>query len=271
MLGDVNINLLSEDNDKVNTYLNSYLAYNFIPCITLPTRITDHSISLIDHIFIKMPKKLIQNKCSSGNLILDISDHLPNFSFLDIKTKSIKDRPIIMLFTDNRIKLFKESLNTENALIENSDLTDVDTAYNTLSNNYFNLFNRYFPYIKQSRKSFKDKPFITKGIKVSIKYKNNLFKKYLDNPTDVNETAWKTFRNKTNAIIKKVQENYYKNIINSHSNDSKNLWKTFGNILNKNKQSHKNIVNINTNNSIIDNKQVISETFNDFFCNIGRN
>ena len=204
-------------------------------------------------------------------MILDISDHLPIFSFLDIKTKSIKDRPFIRLFTDNRIKLFKESLNTENALIENSDLTDVDAAYNTLSNNYFNLFNRYFPYIKQSRKSFKDKPFITKGIKVSIKYKNKLFKKYLDNPTDVNETAWKTFRNKTNAIIKKVQENYYKNIINSHSNDSKNLWKTFGNILNKNKQSHKNIVNINTNNSIIDNKQVISETFNDFFCNIGIN
>ena len=70
VLGDVNINLLSEDNDKVNTYLNNYLTKNFIPCITLPTRITDHSISLIDHIFIKMPKKLIQNKCSSGNLNL---------------------------------------------------------------------------------------------------------------------------------------------------------------------------------------------------------
>ena len=56
VLGDVNINLLSEDNDKVNTYLNNYLTKNFIPCITLPTRITDHSISLIDHIFIKMPK-----------------------------------------------------------------------------------------------------------------------------------------------------------------------------------------------------------------------
>ena len=53
----------------------------------------------------------------------------------------------------------------------------------------------------------------------------------MDNPNDVNEAAWKSFRNKTNAIIKKVQENYYKNIINSHSNDSKNLWKTFGNIL----------------------------------------
>ena len=128
VLGDVNINLLSENNDKVNTYLNNYLTKNFIPCITLPTRITDHSISLIDHIFIKTPNKLLQNRCSSGNLILDVSDHLPNFSFIDIKTKSIKDRPFIRLFTDKRIESFKENLDNEAALIDHSDLNDVDMS-----------------------------------------------------------------------------------------------------------------------------------------------
>ena len=121
--------MLSENNDKITNYLNNFLANNFIPCITIPTRITDHSISLIDHIFIKTPKKLLKNKCASGSLILDISDHLPIFSFLDIKTKSIKDRPYIRLFTDKRIKLFKESLHLENVLIEDNELTDVDISY----------------------------------------------------------------------------------------------------------------------------------------------
>ena len=65
---------------------------------------------------------MIQNKCSSGIFFVDISDHLPNFSFLDIQTKSIKDRPFTRLFTDNKIKLFKEGLITENVLIEDSDL-----------------------------------------------------------------------------------------------------------------------------------------------------
>ena len=271
VFGDVNINLLSENNEKVNTYLNNYLTNNFIPCITLPTRITDHSISLIDHIFVKTPKKLIQNKCSSGNLILDISDHLPNFSFIDIKTPSIKDRPFIRLFTEKRIELFLNNLDSENALIEDSDLTDIDSSYSIFSTNYFNLFNRYFPYIKQSRKSFKDKPFITKGIKVSIKYKNKLFKKYRDNPTDANEAAWKRFRNKTNSLIKTVQENYYKKLINSNNNSSKQFWKTFGNILNKNKKHHKRIVNLNIDNTIINDNQKITESFNDFFCQIGTN
>ena len=161
---------------------------------------------------------------------------MPNFSFIDIKTPSIKDRPFIRLFTERRIELFMNNLDSENALIEDSDLTDIDSSYSIFSTNYFNLFNRYFPYIKQSRKSFKDKPFITKGIKVSIKYKNKLFRKYRDNPTDVNEAAWKRFRNKTNSLIKTLQENYYKKLINSNNNNSKQFWKTFGNILNKNKK-----------------------------------
>ena len=53
VLGDININLLSDANEKVDDYLNNFLSNNFIPCITLPTRIRNHSVSLIDHIFIK--------------------------------------------------------------------------------------------------------------------------------------------------------------------------------------------------------------------------
>ena len=98
----MNINLLEVDDAKANNYLNNYLEYNFIPCITLPIRITHHSATLLDHIFIKSPKKLIQNKCSSGNLITDISDHLSNFSIMDIKTQSIKDRPFVRLITPKK-------------------------------------------------------------------------------------------------------------------------------------------------------------------------
>ena len=90
ILGDININLLLESDEKVETYLNNYLEKSFIPCITLPTRIRDHSATLIDHIFLKCPRKLLQNKCSSGNLIFDVSDHLPNFMLFIINVPSIK-------------------------------------------------------------------------------------------------------------------------------------------------------------------------------------
>ena len=104
LLGDININLLTEEDDKTQSYLNNLLEKSFVPCITLPTRIRNYSATLIDHIFLKCPRKLLQNKVSSGNLIFDVSDHLPNFLFFNINVPSIKDRPFIWLYTEKKEK-----------------------------------------------------------------------------------------------------------------------------------------------------------------------
>ena len=136
---------------------------------------------------------MIQNKCSSGNLATDLSDHLSNFTILDIKAPSIKDRPFIRLFSQNNIDKFNDSKNSEQPLISPGELTETESSFNILSSNYSNLFDKYFPYIRMSRKEFKSKPHITKGIKVSIRTKNKLYKKYLNNPNDINKAAWKRF------------------------------------------------------------------------------
>ncbi|CAH3173499.1 unnamed protein product, partial [Porites evermanni] len=49
------------------------LSLGFMPIITKPTRITDHTATLIDHIYTNTPEKLIK----SGLCLADISDHLP--------------------------------------------------------------------------------------------------------------------------------------------------------------------------------------------------
>ena len=188
ILGDININLLSETNEKVQNYLNNFLEKSFIPCITLPTRITDYSATLIDHIFLKCPRKLLQNKCSSGNLIFDVSDHLPNFMLFNIDVPSIKDRPYIRLFTEKRKKLFLDNLVNEPSLINQNDLDEVNNSYDIFSTNYLNLFNKYFPYVRQSRTSYNDKPYITSGIKVSIKTRNKLYNKYLNNKNEIKKS-----------------------------------------------------------------------------------
>ncbi|CAL4123485.1 unnamed protein product, partial [Meganyctiphanes norvegica] len=150
ILGDTNINLMLENKENIDTYLNNFYVKNYIPCITLPSRITNHSATIIDHIFIKNPTKLIQNKCSSGNLITDLSDHLPNFTFLDLKTPTTNNRPYVRLFTENNINSFTENLHAESALIDDSDLTETNHAYDIFSTNYLNLFNKYFPYKRLS-------------------------------------------------------------------------------------------------------------------------
>ena len=82
--GDFSIDLINSENKQFEHYINSILQTSFIPCVTIPTRITYHSTSLIDHILLKTTKKLIQTKISAGNIINDISDHLPNFIIIAI-------------------------------------------------------------------------------------------------------------------------------------------------------------------------------------------
>ena len=116
-----------------------------------------------------------------------------------------------------------------------------------------------------SKKSFKDKPYITSGIKVSIRRRNKLFKKYLNNPNDINKISWKRLRNKISELIKRAEKLYYKKLLTSHNNSSKALWNTFGKVLNSKKLKHNKIGSLITESNTQTEPQSMSETFNNFF------
>ena len=74
--GDFNFNLLNIDtDDDVNDYLEIMTSSFLLPSISLPTRITSHSNTLIDNIFTNS----VNPDINSGNLTIGISDHLPSF------------------------------------------------------------------------------------------------------------------------------------------------------------------------------------------------
>ena len=51
-MGDFNINLLNfEDCQTTEEFINTIVSYDFLPHILQPTRITDHTATLIDNIF----------------------------------------------------------------------------------------------------------------------------------------------------------------------------------------------------------------------------
>ena len=53
------------------------IAFNLI--LTKPTRITDHSATLIDHIYFNS----MEHRTISGNILCDITGHLPNFLIIN--------------------------------------------------------------------------------------------------------------------------------------------------------------------------------------------
>ena len=55
LMGDCNIDLLKVNiHAKTNEFVNDVISQGFLPKITRPTRITPHSATIIDHIYIQM-------------------------------------------------------------------------------------------------------------------------------------------------------------------------------------------------------------------------
>jgi hypothetical protein len=93
ILGDFNINLLNfESHVGTENFINTTSSYCYSPQILQPTtrtRITHHSATLIDNIFFNS----LDYYLMSGNLLYDISDHLPNFLIINkysTLTKTLK-------------------------------------------------------------------------------------------------------------------------------------------------------------------------------------
>jgi hypothetical protein len=76
MMGDFNLDLLKfESHQDTDNFLNTLNLFCFQPFILKPTRITDHSSTLIDNIFFNS----LDHSTLSGNIVYDLTDHLPNF------------------------------------------------------------------------------------------------------------------------------------------------------------------------------------------------
>ena len=107
-------------NDNTNKYLNTVLKNGFIPTILLPTRVTSHSCTLIDHICHQSRNSRIQ--ILSGNLTTDMSNHFANFIILHSKNKHrAVDRPKVRIFSDKNKETFQNLLSTINWENELSD------------------------------------------------------------------------------------------------------------------------------------------------------
>ena len=78
LCGDVNYNLLNVQHHRdTEEYYNNLQANSYIPLITKPTRITETSATLIDHIFINNLDSNDRSNTKCGIIISDLSDHLP--------------------------------------------------------------------------------------------------------------------------------------------------------------------------------------------------
>ena len=112
LLSDFNINLLDYESDRHTAhFLDDMYSNSFTSYITLPTRITPRSKTLIDNIF----HNNFDESIISGNLITDILDHLAQYiiipKILQHESKEIIHKRCFKNFNED---LFEKNLKNIN-------------------------------------------------------------------------------------------------------------------------------------------------------------
>ena len=88
-VGDYNIDLMQiNGNHNFRKYVNNILSTSTKCAIDLPTRITDHSKTLLDHIYVNDPK----HSYTSGVLFCDLSDHMATFVSISTKKSRVESK-----------------------------------------------------------------------------------------------------------------------------------------------------------------------------------
>ena len=180
LLGDFNINLLNfNDVDSVKNFVDTLESSFLLPSISLPTRVTATSSTLIDNIFFSLSKY----KVSSRNLLIGISDHLPQYLIFEQNTYACTSKPIQYIdwkkFDKDRFTSDFRNIDWNNLL--SLGLQDPDTAFNNFFNSVNALVDQHVPIKTLLKRKIKksSKPWITKGIRVSIKVRDKLPASYI--------------------------------------------------------------------------------------------
>src|SRR5437867_1649430 len=200
-IGDINADLLSCDtNHEIANYIDVLFSHNCIPLIILPTRFSDTSATILDHIYLKAGKNSNPgnlNACLTGNITTDITDHLANFLIMPLLSipVPVKLRPLIRVHSPTNTTLFQNSLNNCDWSLKVTTVCDTNTAYDNFVSILDEIYNKCFPLTRVSRKCFKNKKWVTKEVKKSSEIKNRLYKKWIISKNLTDKTAYKNYVN----------------------------------------------------------------------------
>ena len=282
LAGDWNINLLlMNEKLKFQSFFDELTNCSLFPKITYPTRIGNHSCTLIDNIFCKLTQNTIHS--NAGIIYSNISDHFPCFVAFKLRNKKLSKQPQSLIkqtkSSPEAIENFKNDLlahdfSKDLPSLLSEEVVDPNISYNIFIEKVIELKNKNMPtkFVKFNKRKHKKQPWMTEGILKSIIYRDKLLIKLRKLKAGTNgHTESKQNLKAYNSILKRsIREakiHFYYNIFNKYRFDIRNTWKNINALISK--SSVKEIKQLRINGTKIDDKQQITDEFNSFFSNIG--
>ena len=242
-----------------------------LPQITIPTRVTRTSASLIDHIY----RTTDNNNCTAGTIISDITDHYINFILTKkfvrrtIPPKRVTYRPYSSANIAKFNTYLEESCDWNTIL----GLSDVNEAYDSFVSEYNKALNVCIPLTSKRIDRFKHKqnPWITRGILQSLKTKNKLYKQKVScrNHNDEIQKRYNNYRNILHKTIRLAKQRYWENRLSEAKHDMKRMWNSINSLLGKNKSKKELPEYFMHENKTIKDPKDIANIFNNFYVSIG--
>ena len=163
-------------------FFDSLTSNLFVPHITLPTRLTNRSQTLIDNIFSNNPE--FEN-CTSGNFTFSISDHLAQFLIVptpDIRPLKVHNIKIRDTRNYSHADLVADIINTDWITLLEEEKADPNHSFQRFDAKINEILDKHMPWRKLNKKEIRlqTKPWITHGILTSIKRRDKLLRKYIE-------------------------------------------------------------------------------------------
>ena len=206
-----------------------------------------------------------------GILVTDVSDHFPIFHILIEESNEDKDneKMLIRQVNDRNLMKYKTEFSEIN-WASVYDCTDAQSAFTKFTDIHTSIFNKCFP-IRPVKKSYRNRlPWLTNGLKISIKNKNNLYKKSLRYPSAYSRKAYSQHRNILTSQIKKAEKNYYQELIIENKTSMRKTWNIIKSVINKSKHTKLTSEFKISDSVTITDKMEISNRFNKYFTNVGQ-
>ena len=208
-MGDFNSNSLNYDSHAPTfDLMNILLSNSFLPCIALPTRISNSSATIIDNIF----TNLTNSNITSGNILTHISDHFPQFLILENTIISQKKQDILKrdYSSSNENSFLNDFTKLDLNYLHNDN--DINHIYNKFLEDITNLVDKHVPLKKCTNKELKlkTKPRINHRIQKMMKVRDPLLRKMKKNRNEANDRFYKKFRNRVANELKKSKRSIFK-------------------------------------------------------------
>ena len=277
LCGDFNVNLLKINTERhCNAYFDMIISHGFFPRITLPTRMSDESSTLIDNIF-SIDVDMID---TSGVLVKQISDHQIIFTrhikinYLEKNNKFVtvetKDEHSMQNFVDEL-----KQLNICDQVALHIDVNPTDN-YQIFSQLLNYAKNKHLPTktVKYNKKKHYKSKWITGAILKSINTKDKLYKTLAktDSQSVIYQTLKKDFQQfqKTlKSTIRMAKKMYFHRTFTLYKGDIKKTWLIINKTL-SNKKTSDLSQSFRIGNKLISDPNEIANEFNKYFINIGK-